>query len=127
MTQKVWVTCFEHADFARINGIGHIGFNRSERPTMSFDTSSTDVSSQAPEAGTWVGYLPDGSVSVAAEGDSLVLRASDKLQQQFESLLERRKSGTLTADERRQYDAICELDDALSWLNRLARRPGQQP
>lgn len=93
---------------------------------MSFDTSTSDVTDHAPRVGPWIGYLPDGAVSVAAEGSSLVLRASDKLQQQYELLLAQRKSGTLTPDERRHYDAICELDEALSWLNRLTRIPKQQ-
>ncbi len=92
---------------------------------MSFDTSIPDVSHPAPQVGSWIRSLPDGAVSVAAEGNSLVLRASHGLQQQYESLLERRKEGTLTSDEQREFDAICELDEALSWLNRLARAPKQ--
>jgi hypothetical protein len=40
-------------------------------------------------------------------------------------LLERRKAGTLTPDEGGEYEAICQLDHALSWLNRLARAPRQ--
>jgi hypothetical protein len=58
---------------------------------------------------------------VEAQGDHLVLRASGRLQQRFEELLEGRKAGGLTAMENREYEAICQLDDALSWLNRLAR------
>ena len=69
----------------------------------------------------WVHFLPDGAVSVERQGDRLVLRASQQLQQRFEDLLERRKSATLSAEESEQYDAICELDDTLSWLNRLIR------
>jgi hypothetical protein len=65
--------------------------------------------------------LPDGAVSVEKVDESLVLRASEKLQERFEDLLERRKAGTLTAEDDQQYQAICALDDALSWLNRLAR------
>lgn len=69
----------------------------------------------------WIPLLPDGAVSVENVAGGLVLRASQKLQQRFEKLLERRKAGTLTPDETQQYEAMCELDDALSWLNRLAR------
>lgn len=93
---------------------------------MSIDSSTSHVAEETPRVGPWVGCLPDGAVSVAAEDNSLVLRASEMLQQEFESLLARHKSGTLTADERRQYEAICELDEALTWLNRLARSPKQQ-
>lgn len=69
----------------------------------------------------WVRFVPDGAVSVAKVEGSLVLRASEKLQQRFEDLLSRRKLGTLSPDECEQYEAICELDEALSWLNRLTR------
>jgi hypothetical protein len=70
---------------------------------------------------TWVQLLPDGAVSVETQDNHLVLRASGSLQQRFEKLLEIRKAGQLTAAENREYEAICQLDDALSWLNRLAR------
>ena len=65
--------------------------------------------------------LPDGAVSVSALGGDWVLRASQPIQAKFEQLLERRKQGTLDAEESEEYAAICALDDALSWLNRLAR------
>jgi len=67
--------------------------------------------------------LPDGAISVDTVEGNLVLRASDKLQQRFEELLERQKAGTLAADEAELYEAICRLDHSLSWLNRLAREP----
>jgi hypothetical protein len=69
----------------------------------------------------WVQCLPDGAVSVENIDGDLVLRASQKLQDQFEELLIKHKAGSLTAEESQQYDALCELDDALSWINRLAR------
>jgi hypothetical protein len=69
----------------------------------------------------WVQRLPDGSVSVENVEGALVLRASQKLQEQFEELLAKQKSGQLSLEEADRYEAICELDDALSWLNRLAR------
>jgi len=69
----------------------------------------------------WVQYLPDGAVSIEIEEATLVLRASKRLQKRFDTLLPKRKTGTLTKEETREYEAICELDTALSWLNRLAR------
>jgi hypothetical protein len=77
----------------------------------------------ADVSNAWVHYLPDGAVSVEARGTELVLRASQKLQERFEALLAKRKAGELTEEESRQFDAIADLDDALSWLNRLARTP----
>jgi len=66
--------------------------------------------------------LPDGAVSVESGAGSVVLRASKPLQNRFEVLVERKKSATLTQKEAAEYDAICHLDEALSWLNRLARK-----
>ena len=70
---------------------------------------------------TWIPYLPDGAVSVDIEGSTLVLRASNKLQKRFERLLDKRKADTLSQEENREYKAMCDLDTALSWLNRLTR------
>jgi hypothetical protein len=75
-----------------------------------------------PGTQTWVHLLPDGAVSVETQDRHLVLRASGRLQRRFEKLLEKRKLGELTATENREHEAICRLDDTLSWLNRLARR-----
>ncbi len=69
----------------------------------------------------WVQYVPDGAVSVAMEDSTLVLKASNALQEHFEILLAKRKAGALSVEETREYQAICDLDTALSWLNRLAR------
>jgi hypothetical protein len=75
----------------------------------------------ASAAQAWAQYLPDGAVSIDIEDSTLVLRASQKLQERFETLLARRKAGTLSSEETREYAAICDLDTALSWLNRLVR------
>lgn len=75
----------------------------------------------AQHAHVWVQYIPDGAVSVTAEGTALVLKASNALQERFETLLAKRKDGTLSVEETREYQALCDLDTALSWLNRLAR------
>ena len=76
----------------------------------------------SPDTHEWIGHLPDGAVSVEQQGTTLVLRASKRLQEQLETLLEKKKSGTLSPQEDREYKAICDLDNALSWLNRLARQ-----
>jgi hypothetical protein len=75
----------------------------------------------APDAQAWVRSLPDGAVSVDIEDATLVLHASQQLQERFEMLLDKQKAGTLSPEEQREYAAICDLDTALSWLNRLAR------
>jgi hypothetical protein len=69
----------------------------------------------------WVQHVPDGAVSVTVEDATLVLKASNILQERFEALLAKQKAGELSSEEAREYQAICDLDTALSWLNRLAR------
>jgi hypothetical protein len=91
-----------------------------EEDAMSHTTSPLEHLT-ASDAYSWVEYLPEGAVSVAIEGATLVLRASMTLQERFETLLAKRKAGTLSPEEQREYEAICGLDTALSWLNRLAR------
>jgi hypothetical protein len=95
-----------------------------EQPTMSHGASTIGPpSGYGEDSFDWVRFLPDGAVSVEKQNGGLVLRASQQVQERFEKLLQRRKAGTLTPVENEQYEAICELDDALSWLNRLARSP----
>lgn len=74
-----------------------------------------------PDAHAWVQYLPEGAISADIEDATLVLRASHSLQERFETLLAKRKASTLSPEEQRESAAICDLDTALSWLNRLAR------
>jgi hypothetical protein len=87
---------------------------------MSQTPSPTDQTT-AQNLHVWVQYVPDGAVSVAVEDSTLVLKASNVLQERFETLLAKRKAGTLSDEETREYQAMCDLDIALSWLNRLAR------
>ena len=81
------------------------------------------MSIENQSATAWTSILPDGAVSVESGENFVVLRASKHLQRRFEALLERKKSATLTPGETAEFDAICHLDEALSWLNRLARTP----
>jgi hypothetical protein len=82
---------------------------------------SPTVQSTAQDSHVWVQHVPDGAVSVAVEDSTLVLKASTALQERFESLLTKQKTVGLSVEETREYQAICDLDTALSWLNRLAR------
>lgn len=84
-------------------------------------TPSPVNQSTVQNAHVWVRYVPDGAVSVAVEGSTLVLKASHTLQERFETLLAKRKAGALSDEETREYQAMCDLDTALSWLNQLAR------
>ncbi len=75
----------------------------------------------AQNSHVWVQYVPDGAVLVAVEDSTLVLKASNVVQERFETLLAKRKAGALSVEEAREYQAMRDLDTALSWLNRLAR------
>jgi len=79
------------------------------------------MSVKSPATGAWVKTLPDGAVSVDSHDGKLVLRASAELQEMLERLLNLKKAGRLDGEDERQYEAICELDDALSGLNRELR------
>jgi len=98
----------------------HAHWSQAGEHTMSHPTSPIEQIT-APHAHAWVHDLPDGAISVDIEDATLVLRASQKLQERFEILLDKRKAGTLSPEEQREYAAICDLDTTLSWLNRLAR------
>lgn len=80
------------------------------------------MNTETPALPLWVSALPDGAVSVAASDGQLLLKASRALQKKFEDLLDRRKTGPLPPKEEEEYRAICQLDEALSWLNRLSRK-----
>ena len=75
----------------------------------------------AQNSHVWVQYVPDGAVLVAVEDSTLVLKASNVVQERFETLLAKQKAGALSVEEAREYQAMHDLDTALSWLNRLAR------
>jgi hypothetical protein len=87
----------------------------------SFSAPASLEQLSATDAQDWVRHLPDGAISLDIEASTVVLRASSKLQDRFETLLDKRKAGALSPQETREYEAICDLDKALSWLNRLAR------
>ncbi len=70
----------------------------------------------------WATALPDGAVSVETVDGAIVLRASRVLQERFEELLDKRKDGKATPGELSEYDAITELDETLTDLNRVLRR-----
>jgi hypothetical protein len=84
-------------------------------------TPSPENQTPTQRSHVWVQYVPDGAVSVTVEGTALVLKASSALQERFETLLAKRKDGTLSGEETQEYQALCDLDTALSWLNHLAR------
>ena len=63
----------------------------------------------------------DGAVGIDFNEGVLVLRASHSVQIRVESLLERQCQSGLNASEDAELDAYAEMDDDLSFLNRVIR------
>lgn len=63
----------------------------------------------------------DGSVAIDFSEGVLVLRASQKVQERIEFLLDKQRQSGLDASEDAELDAYAEMDDYLSFLNRVSR------
>ena len=51
----------------------------------------------------------------------IIFRASSSVQHRVEELLEKEKAGHLSATEKKELDTFEEIDDYLSFVNRLIR------
>lgn len=67
------------------------------------------------------GQSLEGAVSIAFQENIPVFRASSRVQERVELLLDKNREHTLTVDERGELDHYLEMDDYLSWLNRVVR------
>lgn len=63
----------------------------------------------------------DGAITIELEGGAPVFRASRAAQDSVEGLLVKQRSAGLTPDEELELRQYEELDDYLSYLNRLTR------
>ncbi len=73
-----------------------------------------------------IGGLPatmpkEGSVSLELVEGAPVFRASAKVQARIETLLDKQQIAQLNSAEERELDRYEEIDDYLSYLNRLVR------
>jgi hypothetical protein len=71
-------------------------------------------------------YLPqvlplDNVVRIELQEGMPVFRASEWVQERIETLLEKQQSTPLTLDESRELDSYEEVDDYLSFVNRVVR------
>lgn len=64
---------------------------------------------------------PDSAVRVELREGALVFKTSEQMCEQIDLLLTKEKQGKLTADEKSELDHFEEVDDYLSFLNRLTR------
>jgi hypothetical protein len=63
----------------------------------------------------------EGAVDLELDHGRLVFRISRQAQERIEDLLEKQRSQSLTAAEEQELDQYEEIDDYLSFLNRLTR------
>src|SRR5436305_14119492 len=62
-----------------------------------------------------------GAVRIELEEGVPIFRASDMVQERIATLLFKQQSSQLSAEEEQELDQYQELDDYLSFLNRIAR------
>ncbi len=63
----------------------------------------------------------DGSISINLERGTPIFRASTAVQERITFLLQKNKTTGLTAPENEELDSYEEVDDYLSYLNRIVR------
>ena len=61
----------------------------------------------------------EGAVRIEIEEGVPIFRASSTVQSRIEALLSKQGSAKLTAEEEKELDSYEEIDDYLSFLNRL--------
>lgn len=63
----------------------------------------------------------DGSISIGLQDGVPIFRASVAVQERVGDLLDKQKSGNLSVEEDLELDRYEEMDDYLSYLNRVIR------
>lgn len=84
------------------------------------------MSTTFPESAPTLRGLPvtfprEGAVDIELEQGVLVFRVSRVVQDRIEDLLEKNRASRLTAEEGEELTRYEEIDDYLSYLNRLTR------
>ena len=67
----------------------------------------------------------EGAIEIELEESVLVFRVSRAVQERIETLVEKERISQLTSDEAQELDQYEEIDDYLSFLNRLTRNLSQ--
>lgn len=73
------------------------------------------------------GLQHDGAISIELDGGVLVLRASQAAQGRVEDPLEKQKGSGLSPEEEEELRQYEDVDDYLSYLNRLTRNLAATP
>lgn len=63
----------------------------------------------------------DGAIRIELEEGIPVFRASDSVQDRIETLLRKQREAGLTDEQRQELDQYEEIDDYLSFVNRVVR------
>lgn len=63
----------------------------------------------------------DGAVRIELQNGIPIFRASHQVQKRIETLLEQRDERLLTEPEELELDSYAEIDDYLSFVNRMVR------
>ena len=70
--------------------------------------------------------LLDGAVRIELQQGVPIFKASTKVQDRIEALLHQQQTRSLTEDEEEELDQYEEIDDYLSFVNRVIRNLFQQ-
>jgi len=63
----------------------------------------------------------ENAVRLELEQGVIIFRASSTVQHRIDELLEKEKSGHISSSEKQELDTFEEIDDYLSYVNRLIR------
>lgn len=63
----------------------------------------------------------ESAIRVELDDGALIFKASERMNDRIEKLIAEEKSGSLDQTEKRELDQFEEIDDYLSFLNRLTR------
>lgn len=66
-------------------------------------------------------FPAEGAIRIEIEAGVPILRTSVFVQERIEVLLAKQREGALTTEEVEEFDLYEEIDDYLSFLNRLVR------
>jgi hypothetical protein len=67
----------------------------------------------------------EGAIDIELEQGVLIFRVSQGVQKRIEDLLRKHRESSLTAEEEQELQQYEEVDDYLSYLNRLVRNLAQ--
>jgi hypothetical protein len=67
----------------------------------------------------------EGAIDIELEQGVLIFRVSSAVQEHIETLVEKERHSQLTPNEARELEQYEEIDDYLSFLNRLTRNLSQ--